>query len=118
MACRAWSGLVTGRRRRSSAHSGLPPRRRRARPCRDVPSSRHGPRSLGRFLAYRARMAEPRTTTQDTLIGASMRIAYLYFMADRPELIQRIAPAHAAYWLGAGPPRVPGWPVRRPVGRA
>lgn len=33
-----------------------------------------------------------------TVIGASMRIAYLYFMADEPQLIQTTAAAHAAYW--------------------
>jgi uncharacterized protein len=27
-----------------------------------------------------------------------MRIAYLYFMADKPELIRAVAPSHAAYW--------------------
>jgi uncharacterized protein YciI len=39
-----------------------------------------------------------------------MRIAYLYFMADRPELIQRIAPAHAAYWRELALPGYLGGP--------
>jgi len=34
---------------------------------------------------------------QTAPIGAAMRIAYLYFTADKPELIRAIAPSRAAY---------------------
>jgi uncharacterized protein YciI len=39
-----------------------------------------------------------------------MRIAYLYWMKDEPDLIKTVAPQHAAYWRDGGLPEYLGGP--------